>query len=488
MEHTDPFISKSKYLSGLQCPKLLWYHTNSRDDIPEPDDATQAVFDTGHVVGNLAKQLYPDGIEVPRGDSSESRVAATTELLSRRKPIFEATFLEDRAYCQVDILVPVENEAWDLIEVKSGTSVKPVNLEDVTFQANCLERAGVAVKRVCVMHIDNTYVRRGDIDPSGLFHVEDVTAKIHGKTDAVPGTVERLLRVAAGPNPDVPIGPHCTNPYDCGLRYLCWDFLPEHPVTELTRGKRKAFEFISQGICRLTEAPENRLTERQLLQQKAVASGQPHIDPDEIRGWLTEFEFPIYCLDFETMNPAIPLFDGTRPYQQVPFQFSLHVLQDWNATPEHHEFLAADAADPRPALIDHLRALGPTGTLLAYNMKFERRVIRRLASNFPQHREFLEGLLDRFRDLATPFRRFWYHHPDQKGRYSLKAVLPVLTGTTYDDLAIGAGDEAAREFLRVIHGDAPAPEKADVLAGLREYCKQDTMAMVHLLHSLRGMV
>jgi hypothetical protein len=358
----------------------------------------------------------------------------------------------------------------------------------VAFQAYCLERIGVTVNRVCLMRIENRYVLEGEIDPRGLFHVEDVTEEIDGKVETVPGAVERMLRAIGRPNPDIPIGAHCDKPYKCNLRYLCWDFLPRHSVTELRRGKRKAFQFISEGIYDVVDAPAERLTDRQLIQQNVVTNGQPYIEPVRIHEWLAELEFPLYCFDFETIFPALPIFNGTRPYQHVPFQFSLHVLRDWGATPEHHEFLASDAADPRPALVVGLRAIGPTGNIVAYNMGFERRRIHELTLDFPQHGEFLEGLVERFRDLATPFEQFWYYHPDQNGSCSLKSVLPVLTGKTYDELQIGRGDDAAREFLRVVHGDASTTEREGVLASLREYCKQDTKALVEILHALRGMI
>jgi hypothetical protein len=481
-----PFLSKSKYLAGLQCPKLLWYHYNSREDIPEPDEATHAIFDAGHVIGNYAKQIYPDAVEVSFDNGFQGTLDATAELLPLRKPVFEASVLVDRSYCAADILIPVGDDAWDLIEVKSGTRTKPENLEDLAFQASCLGRAGLRLERLSLMHVDNSYVREGEIDPNGLLRVEDVTADVVHRIDKVPGRIRQLLSVVEGPVPNTPIGQQCSKPYECSLKQLCWDFLPAHPVTEmyLCRGN-KAFDMISQGVCRLADAPQKRLTERQLIQQRVVTSGQPHVDPGSIRAWLDELEFPLYCLDFETIYPAVPLFDGTRPYQQIPFQFSLHVLEAWDSEPKHFEFLATDQEDPRRPLIDGLRTIGSMGTILAYNIGFEIRRIRELALSLPECRELLEGLIGRFRDLATPFQRFWYYHPDQKGSCSLKAILPVLTGESYDNLPIGDGGSAAREFLRVIHKDPTAVDREGVLKHLREYCCQDTRVMVDILNVLR---
>lgn len=482
------FISKSKYLAGLQCPKLLWYHYNSPGDIPEPDEATQAVFDTGHLVGDLAKRLYPGGEEVPMGDSLSETVSRTQALLPQRKPIFEASFLADGCYCRVDVLVPAAGDAWDLIEVKSATSVKPVNIDDVAFQAHCLGRAGVSLNRLHLMHLDNRYVKQGEIDPGGLLHAEDVTSGAGEKKPEVARTVEGLLGAIAGPEPEVPIGPHCNAPYGCDLQYICWSFLPEHNVTQLYRaGARKKFELISRGVTALTDAPTGKLTDRQRIQQRAVENGRPYVEANSIRAWLSGLRFPLYCLDFETMAPAIPLVDGTRPYQQVPFQFSLHVLDAFDSTPRHHEYLAAQPADPRPGLIEALRVIGPKGTVLAYNVGFERGVINRLAEDFPGHRAFLEDLSARLKDLMTPFSSFWCYHPDQKGSCSLKEVLPAFTGKSYEDMAIHDGSQAAREFQRAVFGGAPAAQREKVLKDLRAYCEQDTIAMLDILEALRRM-
>jgi len=226
------------------------------------------------------------------------------------------------------------------------------------------------------------------------------------------------------------------------------------------------------------------LNDKQLIQQAAVVSGQPQVSPEQIRDWMTGLQYPIYCLDFETMNPAVPLIDGTRPYQQVPFQFSLRILDNEGVEPRHVEFLAESLADPRPALIDALKAIGPDGTILAYNISFERGIIRRLADDFPTDADFLRDLDGRFMDLMTPFTNFWYHDAQQHGSCSLKAVLPVLADKTYEGMAIAEGGQAMREFQRVIYTDVEIEEKARILQYLREYCQQDTQALVDLLAAL----
>ena len=482
-------ISKSKYLAGLQCPKLLWHHYNAPEAFPPIDPAKQAIFDVGHLVGNLAKGLYPDGEEVPWSRDLAQTIAATQTLLLKRKPIFEASFEFDGCYCRADIMVPIEDDSWNLYEVKSATTVKDINIADVAFQAHVIERAGAKLASLFLVHIDNTYVRRGDIDPQGLFHIKDITSLARDLQLDIESRIASMKQVIAGGCPGVEIGEHCFSPYDCDLWDRCSAHLPEHHVLQFYRiQKRKAFEWIRQGWTDQREVPVSELSPAQAIQQKVLSTGRPHIESERIQTWLNELEYPLYCLDFETMNPAVPLIEGTRPYQQIPFQFSLHILEKEDAAPQHVEFLAEDPEDPRPALIEALRAIGPSGTILAYNMGFERRILRELSDDFSTHKAFLADLDGRFQDLITPFRSFTYYHAEQKGSCSLKSVLPVLTGSSYDGMEISEGGQAMREYTRVVYGNASAEEKDSVLNALRSYCQQDTKALLDILDVLRTLL
>jgi len=480
-------ISKSKYLNGLQCSKLLWYQFNDRDALPPPNPATQAIFDTGHYVGDLAKGLYPDGIEVPWNRDLSKTCSDTLELLTQSRPIFEASFEADGCYCRVDILVPAGDDVWDLYEVKSSTRVKDVNLADVAFQARLLELSGVKLGRLFLVHIDSSYVRQGDIDPQGLFHSEDVTEQARAHQPSISDRVDAMRGIIDGPCPDIGIGEHCSNPYDCDLWDQCSACLPQDPVLHLYRAKKKAFGLIDRGITSIVDVPVDELNSKQLIQQKAISAGQPHIEPEPIGKWLDGLEYPLHCFDFETMMPAVPLFDGTRPYQQISFQFSLHIIDSEGAEPRHIEFLAEDPTDPRPALLDALKAIGPTGTILAYNMSFELMILRQLGGAFPAYNQFLSDLIGRFEDLLTPFREFWYYSPGQKGSCSLKYVLPAMTDVSYEGMEISDGGQAMREFQRVVFGEVEEGEKTRVLEGLRTYCTQDTQALLDVLDALKSL-
>lgn len=478
----SPIISKSKYVTGLQCHKLLWTHYNDKALIPSPDAATLAIFEAGHAVGDLAKQLYPDGVEVGGFPDLDKTCAETRALLPRRVPIFEASFLDGGCYCRADILVPVADDAWDLYEVKSSTRVKDVNVQDVSFQTDLIERSGLKLNRLYLMHIDNTYVRSGEIDVRGLFHATDITDLARALQPRVLGDVDQMQSVIAGPQPPVPIGPHCSSPYDCDLWPLCSAHLPPHNALDLYGiHKSTAFNWIDSGRLAIIDIPTVDLSFKQKIQQAAVREARPQIDHKRIRAWFKQLQYPLYCFDFETVAVAVPLLDGTRPYQAIPFQFSLHVLPHPGAEPEHIEYLAETATDPRPALIQAMRAIGSHGDILAYSKSYEIRMIREMAEAFPTEALFLMDLIDRFRDLKDPFSSFWYHDARQHGSCSLKHVLPALTDTTYDGLEIADGGQATREFARVVFGDVEPRDKAQTLQALRDYCRQDTQALVDIL-------
>ncbi len=448
-------------------------------------------------MGDLAKQLYPDGVEVPMNRADLSATVRDTEVLLRRPPaervpIFEASFLIDNRYCRVDVLVPVPDETgaapdrWDLIEVKSSTRVKDVNVNDVAFQRDTLTRAGVTLRHLYLMHVNTAYVRGQNFDLQQFFQLTDITERVESLCDYVPPTVTRMLNTIAGPDPDTPIGKRCTTPYTCPLIPQCWSVLPDHNVTDLYYGGVKAFAWLDQGIFAIADLPNDKLTPQQRIQEQSIIAGTAHTDPASLRAWLDELVYPLHHLDFETMNPAVPPFAGVRPYQQIPFQFSLHVQTEPGAKPQHVEFLASEAADPRAPLLQALHAIGDQGTILAWNMGFEKGVLNDLAEIFPAEAEWLASLNERLVDLIVPFRRFWYHHPNQRGSCSLKAVLPAVTALDYDKLAIADGNHAARAYAEVVYGRIAPEVKDRVLSQLLAYCRLDTLAMVEILRVLEA--
>ncbi|MBI4441649.1 DUF2779 domain-containing protein [Candidatus Woesearchaeota archaeon] len=470
-------LSKSKYLIGLHCPRQLWCVYNAPDMIPPVDDATQALFDQGHEVGAFAKKLYPLGIEVEWDKGFNHTLTRTKELVVQRKTIFEASFIHGDAYCRVDILVPVDGD-WDLIEVKSSTQVTEEHLHDVAFQRYCLEGAGIRIRRCHLMHVNSEYVRHGDIDPQQLFSCEDVTEQVTSLLPSVENNLNDLMAIIQGPMPHPQLGTECIDPKDCPV---CMTGLPDHNVTELYQFGKRAYAFLNQNTTLITDLPDHLLNQKQRIQRDCIQTGQAHTEPAHIKEFLAGLHYPLYLLDFEAVNPAVPLFDGTHPYQQVPFQLSLHIIQQPGSTPDHVAFLADSPEDPRRAVVDTLRAIRSTGTVLAYNKMFEQGILRDLLDTYPEEK-WLASVIERLDDLLIPFRNFWYYHPAQHGSCSIKAVLPALTGKSYNHLEVSKGDQAAREFLQMTYKERK--QNPSLRKALLMYCKQDTEGMIALLHCL----
>ena len=475
-------LTKSRYLAGLRCPRLLWTRWNRPDDVPPPPDDRRPIIESGRQVERLAQRVFPGAIEVPRLENVHEAVQATAKLLEQRVPLLEAAFSVSGRHCRVDVLLPAPDEHWDLIEIKAGAKVRENHIRDLAFQYDTLGRAGLEIDRVYVVHLNSGYVRRGEIDIMQLFTRVDVTDRVVKLATYTDRTIQAMQEMVAGPDPDTPIGSRCNAPHPCPLKPLCWGDLPADNVTLLYHGGQRIWELMDSGIFAMAQVPDKRLSARQLLQKQALATGEPHVDRDALHGWLDELVYPVHHLDFETMAPAVPAFDGVRPYQQIPFQFSLHIQHTPGAEPEHHEFLATEPGDPRPHLVDALlQAIGPTGTVLAWNMAFEKLVIEELAEADLVRAPRLIDLAKRLVDLMTPFTAFMVHHPDQGGSCSLKAVLPAVTDLGYDDLQISAGGAATHGYEQAMFGGIEPAARSRILADLRAYCGRDTEAMIAIL-------
>ena len=482
-------LSKSRFLAGLQCAKRLWFETRARELVPAYDEATQAIFAQGQIVGRLAQGLFPGGVEIDRQRLDWSAAIATTrDLLRRRVPLYEAAFEHAGAACRVDLLVPVADSAWDLYEVKSTASVKDVHHQDVALQSYVVRGAGIPLRRAFLAHIDSTYVRGEELDVQKLFKLADLTDAIGELEREVPrriGEMHELLELGA--TTPVAIGPHCSDPYDCPLTSLCWKDVPEESVFTLRRGGARSWDLFARGVRALVEIPdEEPLNKGQRLQVEVARERRPHVDPDAIGKFLRSLEHPLHYLDFESFGLAVPRYPGTRPFQQVPFQFSIDVVDGEGEISRSTAFLAEGGRDPRPEFIARLQEeIGPRGSIVAYNAAFERGRLGELANGDARLEAWVAGLDARIVDLLSPFRSLAYYHPDQLGSASLKAVLPILGQRGYEGLEIQDGAFAGREFLRSTLRDTSVTERARIRNALLRYCGRDTEGMVEIVAALR---
>jgi hypothetical protein len=484
-------ISKSKYVAGLQCPLLLWYIYNRPDQLPPIDAERQMLFDQGHLIGEYAKLLFPDGVQINHNNSFSAGLQSTQAALKNRQPIFEGAFCVDDLYARADILVPSGATSWDLIEVKSSTGIKDENYLDVAFQYHVYSQAGLKLDRVYLLYLNKHYLRLGKLDLSQLFVKSDLTADIKDKyLRFVPEKIAELRKIIDTPTPpEKELAPHCLHPYECHLKPECWKSLPEKSVLTLYHDKERGFELLKNGIAKLADIPEDlNLNEKQNVQVRTVKNGQPFIDIEAIKRFLGTLRYPVSYLDFETFQSPIPLFEHTKPYQQIPFQFSLHLRSGPGEELQHFSFLADGNNDPRPAFLAELKKLlGASGSIVAYFAPFELGRLKECAEAFPEYAEWINSLTPRVVDLIEPFKDFSYYHPDQNGSCSIKKVLPVLTDLSYKEMPIGDGGTASREYFRVTYTENNQ-DKAMVRKNLEKYCGLDTLAMVEIVRKLKELV
>ena len=486
-------MSKSKFIDGVQCEKLLWHRVKDRAAIPPPSADTVAVFEQGRAVGELAKGLFPGGVGIPWTYDIERAIEQSTKAIEARKTIFEAWIVSEFACAKVDVLRPADDGAWDLIEVKSTTEVKKEHYDDVAFQIHACQDSGIKIRKCYLMHINKTYERDGKIDPAKLFTTKEITAEAVERVPDVREEFQRMRKVLElDQSPQVAIGQHCRSPYICQMKEKCWDFLPKQNVFQLhyDRGFKTALGLMERNILDIGDVPgDTKLTEFQKIQVNAAKSGKPILNLDNIRTFFGRLKYPLYFLDFETVAPAIPVYNHTRPYQQVPFQYSLHVLDKPDAKARHTSWLADGTDDPREEILRRLKQeLGDYGTIVAYNAPFELRALAESVETYSAYQSWFKKIETRFVDLLEPFKNAWYYHPDQNGSASQKAVLPALTGRSYKGMEIAEGGMASREYYRVTFTAVPPEERARVRAALETYCCTDTQGMVDIIQTLEQII
>ncbi|MFA4967158.1 MAG: DUF2779 domain-containing protein [Candidatus Margulisiibacteriota bacterium] len=492
MPKSNLFLSKTKYLEGLRCPKLLWLEYNRKDLIPRPDAATEHVFAEGRRVGEYAQKLFPDGLKIQRDFDPEKQDRKSKEALKHRKPLFEAGFIFGRAYALADILVPVEEDSWDLIEVKSSTSVKSEHYQDAAFQKYVYEGAGIKLRSCSIMYLNNQYVKVGPIEPDQLFAQKEITAEADNLKIGMEERIKNMIELISQKEmPGIKVGPQCRDIRDCILEDMCFEFLPEEDhILILYKGGKQKFELLERGIMKITDIPVEELEGRQLIQVESHKNKTIHINKEEIAEFLKKIKFPAYFLDFETIAPAIPVYDQSRPYLEIPFQYSLFVLDEENAVPRHFTYLAPGDVDPRPQVLKTLKELlGDKGSILAYNAGFEQRCIKNASEVYPEYIPWAEATNERFVDLIEPFKNFLYYNPVQEGSASLKRVLPAIAGSSYKGLKIAEGQTAAAEYYRVTFGEnIDEADRRQVREALLKYCDLDTKGMIDIFYALKEAV
>jgi hypothetical protein len=436
------YLSKSLFLRGLQCPKSLYLYKSQPDLRDQVSEAQEAVFRAGTDVGIVAQGLFPGGKVITyNGLSLPDQLKLTQDEIDAGTPVlYEPAFQFDKVFVKADILRKV-GEEWDLYEVKGSTGIKEVYLNDIALQYYVLKNSGLPIRKAYLVYINNQYVRNGALDLDQLFLFEDVTGMAIEREEFVREEIGRLRGTLAGNLPVTDIGEHCNDPYPCDFHGHCWKHIPEYSVLDLAKRGVNPWTLYRQGYLLLEDVPKDGLSPTQALQVEAYLDRQEYVNFDGVRDFLSTLWYPLYFLDFETFYTPIPIYDGTRPYQQVPYQYSLHSLQGEHSDLGHTEFLAPPNTDPRGPLVEKLVGDIPEqACVLAYNASFEKTILNQLADWFPEHRQALEIIIANLLDLATPFRNRDVYRWEMKGSYSQKMVLPALIPSmTYQGMEIGDG-------------------------------------------------
>jgi len=480
-------FSKTSFLKGIQCSKALYLSKNPPAIEIQSDPDLEAKFQAGREVGVLARQLFPGGTEVPFSNLSVTeQIAKTRELIEAGTDvIYEASFAFDSIFIKADILVRT-GTTWEINEVKMSTTVKDPNYDDAAIQYYVVTNSGLSVSKVFLVHINNKYERQGDTDVQQLFTREDVTELALARQEDLPATITDLREALKGDEPTIDIGRYCSYPYSCEFVPYCWRDIPEDSIFSLKGRGIDKFEYYGQGIVRLEDLPLDKLNDAQRFQAISTINKEDSTNPAGVKNFLDSLWYPLCHLDFETFDTPIPPFDGIRPYQKIPFQYSLHVQAKEGADPIHFEYLVKPGNDPRRELAEKLLAEIPKDAcVLTYNQAFEKGVLKNLAEAFPDLAEDINARIENIRDLMVPFRKRDVYRWQMRGSYSIKEVLPALVPElSYEGLAVSDGMMAMRVYHEMCKTNDPV-QLAELRQGLLEYCRLDTLAMVKILDELR---
>lgn len=486
-----PTLSKSRFISGSQCHLRLWNDFHARDLAADPGTSLQAIFDTGHEVGELACKRYPEGHFVAQNhlQITEALVETRQVLEQGTAPaLFEAAFEQQGLLTRADIIERLSSGGWRLIEVKSTTNLKDVFVLDVAFQLSVLRGAGLDVREAFVMTLDRSYVYDGKkLELEKLFKLHDVLEQCVDLLDCVSGKASEMQALVVSEKPpNIQTGDHCFTPYDCPYYEHCSrdDVYPDHSIDELPllRSARRA-QLNEAGIEEIRDIPDDfPLTNLQRIVHTTVLQQEPVVHGD-LSAMLAEMKYPVRYLDFETFAPPIPRFVGTSPYDSIPFLFSVHTEKESDVI-THADYLHEQDDDPRPYIVAQLiEAVGDEGSICTYS-NYERTVLNSLAKAVPERAEEIAAILARLFDLHRVVKNTVYH-PEFRGSFSIKSVLPVLVpGMGYDDLEVADGQTASVLYVQAIK-NCDNKDREKTFENLRAYCERDTLAMVRLLEALK---
>lgn len=459
----------------------------------ELSEMQKAIFKRGTDVGELARMLFPGGEVAAQGNPPDydKALKRTKELIDNgANVIYEAAFMINKVLSIADIAVR-KNDYWFIYEVKSSTSVSETYINDAALQYYVISHIGINVRDFFIVYINNQYVRKDQLNLKELFVSESVLESILPLQDIVKENVGRFKKLLMQKRiPNIDIGEHCYSPYKCSFFNYCRKHIPTDSIFDFSgMHLTKKYELYKGGIIKLDNVPENfALSKSNKLQLEVYQRSKPFIDKKAVKNFISNLDLSLFFMDFETFQPAVPLFDNSRPFQQIPFQYSIHLKEKNSSELKHFQFLAEPGEDPRLKFIESLlKDVKGKEHIIVYNKAFEITRLKEIARDFPQYSDEIQKLILRIKDLMVPFQKKYYYVPEMKGSYSIKAVLPALVpDLNYDRLEINEGGLASMAYER-LQTETDLMFIADVKQQLLEYCKIDTLGMVKILEKLNNL-
>ena len=492
----EEYLTKSKYCKAVQCNKKLWLDKYKPEQ--KIENTRESVLEDGIKVGQLAKELFGKYENIEYSYDLESMVKETARLLEKKPNVItEASFIFDNNFCSVDILKN-EIDGVEIYEVKSSTGINDINIDDASYQYYILNNLGLKVKKVCIVHLNGDYVRHGNLELDKLFCTVDITEDVKEKQQEIEAKIKEINDYMGKHNkedePAKELGMYCFKPYECEYWNYCSRHLPKNNIFKIKiMHLDKKFKYYYEGKTSFEDMQYEDINPKYLEQiDFEINNKEPKIEVDKIKTFMETLSYPIYFLDFETFEQAIPEYDNISPYMQIPFQYSLHYIEKKKGPLQHKEYLAKEGVDPRRKLAERLVSDIPKDVCVtAYNMGFEKRVIKELAEIFPDLSEHLLNIRENIKDLMEPFSKRYYYVKEMEGYYTIKYVLPALfpddPKLDYHNLpVVHNGGEATDIFLSL---KGKTKEEQEVLRnGLLVYCKLDTYAMVKIWEKLKEVI
>jgi len=490
MSNKKNSLSKSTLIRSIQCSKSLYLYKNFYNLRDKPSTAQQQRFDRGHRVGRLAHQLFPGGKDCspPNPFSYDESVAATKLLIQQQFPvIYEAAFRHNGILVALDIL-EYKDGKWYAYEVKSSFRISNTYLLDATIQYHIITKSGLPLEDFSIVNINNDYLYDGTLKVEEFLKKTSVLDAIKERIPFVEQTIENAIEtLSKNTIPEVPVGPHCTKPYPCDFTGYCWKNISKNSIWYLPGvSMQEKNIFVEQGITTMDEMDNiDELNERRRIIIQSFKNNKTHIVQDKLKDFVDAIQYPLYYFDIEAFQPAIPLFENTRPYDRIPFLYSLHYKESENAPLQHTSYISPIGKDDRQNFIEHfLKATENAGQILVFNTLLEKGILFKLTNDFPLYKEAILERINRIVDIEIPFKELYYYHPKQEGSFSLKVIGNVLLGKDeYSNGKVKNGEEAMAVYNELFYWNHPEEIPAK-LQQLQDYCYTDTYVLYEVVQKL----